>query len=256
MRAVAVVEGAGDAGVLAEMLSLARRGREPKVEIVASGSVSGATSLARTLLLDPATTVALVLDAEAVEGEDLADRRRYLSASLADVRPGGWEIFLLPGLSHGKPVGYSLKSLEAVGDFFWPSKSPQQVHRRLEARLLESLTRWLEAHGWTVRTKAQREVDAIATRDGVVLRIEAKVSPTSSSGKNDANRFREAVYRAMSLLSSRDGLVAIAVTDTPGMRRAVNEVEGSLRLLGVAVFLVSSDGSVIEQLPLADIATG
>ena len=54
----------------------------------------------------------------------------------------------------------------------------------------------------------------------------------------------------MMWLATRDGLAAIAVSDTPGFRRAVDNVEGPLRLLGVGVFLVGSDGTVTNRIPL------
>ena len=99
VRAIAVVESTREAALLSRLLLRVHRDLGPDPEVLAGGSISGALSLTRSLLLEPGNRVALVLDADSVDGEDLAERRRFLSSTLDDVRSSGWEVFLIAGLA-------------------------------------------------------------------------------------------------------------------------------------------------------------
>jgi hypothetical protein len=258
VRAIAVVESTREATLLSRALLRVHRDRGPDPEVLAGGSISGALSLARSLLLEPDNRVALVLDADSVDGEDLAERRRFLSSTLDDVRSSGWEIFLVADLTKrlSDHDGKASRTLETLEAFLWPPKSARQTHQRLEAQMIEAIASWLGDQGWKFQVPGGRGVDAIARRDGEVLRIEFKAAPSMSDTPNRAGTsgvyaLGQAIYRTMTWLAGRGGLVAIVVSDTPTFRRAIEDVEGPLRLLGVGVFLVATDGSVVEHIPLA-----
>jgi hypothetical protein len=123
---------------------------------------------------------------------------------------------------------------------------------------------YLRAEQWEIISRAMGRaagIDIVAARQGARVEVEAKWAGssfpgTSNYGKNFTRgnvftRVREAVLKALRVVTSGQAQSAIALPDNHDRRSGIALVRPALQRLGIIVFWVTENGSVsIEgQLP-------
>lgn len=92
MKSVVITEGESDVILLKALVGR----KNEDIEFVKAGGWSGADSLARSYLADGRHNVALIVDADAYEPEQVEERRKFLRASLGSVAlRTRWEVFVV-----------------------------------------------------------------------------------------------------------------------------------------------------------------
>ncbi|HOA14628.1 MAG TPA: hypothetical protein PLB35_08185 [Myxococcota bacterium] len=130
-----------------------------------------------------------------------------------------------------------------------------------ENDIVEAVCRYIQAQGMTIESRCSTkqqgyDIVAIHPKTGRRLIIEAKGATSASEtsarfGKGfSTNQVRShvarAFYTAASTLQKEAGKAdaAIALPDTENHRHFVQNIESSLKNLGIAVFWVNSNGSI------------
>jgi hypothetical protein len=125
-----------------------------------------------------------------------------------------------------------------------------------EDHVVDAVCAHLETEGWTIKSRAyahQRGDDIVATRDGAILRVEAKGGGSSKEGtKRYGEPFKlgqchtsacKASFRALGVVSAGEQ-AAVAFPDTPNYRRVLGPVMPALIAQAITVYLVGEDRSV------------
>lgn len=142
-----------------------------------------------------------------------------------------------------------------------------------EGNVQTVLVRWLETQGYSIESVANTAIkepgdDIRARKAGRVLRVEVKGWPTKGRYADPARAaeikrtqpstqaghwYSQALLHVLRDLGRHPGdAVAVGLPDWPRFRALINDTEGPLRRLGVAVWLVAEDGRVEIRVPLPE----
>jgi Holliday junction resolvase-like predicted endonuclease len=145
-------------------------------------------------------------------------------------------------------------TVDVTTDWFW------------EGNVVNALAHHLAAKGWKIESQAnthsrERGVDLQASKQGIILLVEAKGYPSKSyrdprraneqKSTNPINQaekwYSHAVLKALRLQTSHpETKVALAFPDFPRYRVLFDETKLGLAKLGIAVLLVNADSEVWE----------
>jgi Holliday junction resolvase-like predicted endonuclease len=145
-------------------------------------------------------------------------------------------------------------AVDVTTDWFW------------EGNVVNALVHHLAAKGWKIESQAnthsrERGVDLLASKQGIILLVEAKGYPSKSyrdprraneqKSTNPINQaekwYSHAVLKALRLQTSNpEAKVALAFPDFPRYRALFDETKLGLAKLGIAVLLVNADSEVRE----------
>ena len=127
-----------------------------------------------------------------------------------------------------------------------------------ENQVVEAVASYLKSHGWQIRrtsTGRQRGFDVLAKRHGRSLAVEAKGGGSGTKGTRrygkpfTSNQKRShvgmALLSAAQIVSKGEHNAAIAVPDDPEHRKLVTRIGPVLKRLGITVYLVAPDMSVV-----------
>jgi hypothetical protein len=146
------------------------------------------------------------------------------------------------------------RSVHVITDWFW------------EGNIVSALAQHLAGKGWAIESRAdtysrQRGIDLRASKNGVILLVEAKGYPSksyrdprradetkSTNPTNQAEKwYSHALLKVLRLQTSHpQAKVALAFPDFPRYRTLFAETKLGLEKLGIAMLLVNADGQVWE----------
>lgn len=140
MKKYIITEGITDQLLLKSILSLDEERSD--VQIVAAGGWSSADSLARTLLATSDDQVALVVDSDSIDPEQIEYRKRFLNRSLNEAGlPSRWRVILIePEIDAllftdkellEKIVGRSIDPFDFIRGRYEPNKVLKEIMPRL-----------------------------------------------------------------------------------------------------------------------------
>jgi hypothetical protein len=119
------------------------------------------------------------------------------------------------------------------------------VGRGSEAQVQSAFEDWLVAAGWTIKRVPGSWIDVTAERDGLTLRAEVKGRTGTNTNLDVDTMYGQLLRRMTPDLAG--GRWAVVVP-TSGLN-AVMRVDARIRsMLGIEVFEVRDDGSVVEHL--------
>lgn len=174
----------------------------------------------------------------------------------------------VPSLPHSEIAAFTVAAAELPG---WRGVD-QTRSWHWEGNVQCALREHLERTGWMITAFAntgtkEAGIDVVATRGGSTLMVEVKGYPSTTyehgsrrglpkptQPTNQARQwYSHALLSVMRLLEKKPSAhVALCFPDFPTYRKLIAATRTPLRRLGVGVFLVSSQGAVVEHLQVFD----